>query len=414
MILIKDLEVLPGTIFHNNLTADTPVASVKTHVEECETAAPDTRRAPETDALERLFFKVASDAVVISDEDGTIVQLNAQTEKLFGYRRDELLNRPIETLVPERLRARHIAHRRGYFRDPQPRPMGHAIGLFGLRSNGTEFPIEIALSPMMSESRLFVAAAIRDVTRQRQLEGELRLRARELEQADRHRDQFLITLAHELANPIAAVAYSAALVQRSDVAAADRERAARNVLAQANFMRRLVRDLGELSRVRRGEIAVRTAPLDLADVARLAVEISRPLIERHGHALEVAMPTSAVAARGDAARLVQIVANLLSNAARYTPTGGRIRLALGEENGTAVLRVKDNGIGIPKQMLTRVFDPFVRLGPARQRYAGGMGIGLSFGRHILELQGGSMEAFSEGEGQGSEFVMRLPRAQAPR
>ena len=390
------------------------MANVKTHVEEREVATPDTRGAVETGALERLFFKVASDAVVISDEDGAIVQLNAQTETLFGYRREELLNRPIETLVPERLRARHIALRGAYFREPQPRPMGHAIGLFGLRSNGTEFPIDIALSPMMCGSRLFVAAAIRDATRQRQLEGELRLRARELEQADRHRDQFLITLTHELANPIAAVAYSAALVQRSDVAAADRERAARNVLAQANFMRQLVRDLGELSRVRRGEISVRTAPLDLADVARLAVEISRPLIERHGHALEVAMPASAVAARGDAARLVQIVTNLLNNAARYTPTGGRIRLALGEENGTAVLRVKDNGIGIPREMLTRVFDPFVRLGPARQRYAGGMGIGLSFARHILELQGGSMEAFSEGEGQGSEFVMRMPRAQAPR
>jgi PAS domain S-box-containing protein len=413
-MLIKNLEVLPATILYMNRTADTPAANVKTHVEERETAAPDTRGAVETGALERLFFKVASDAVVISDEDGTIVQLNAQTETLFGYRREELLNRSIETLVPERLRARHIALRRAYFRDPQPRPMGHAIGLFGLRSNGTEFPIDIALSPMMSESRHFVAAAIRDVTRQWQLERELRLRARELEQADRHRDQFLITLAHELANPIAAVAYSAALVQRSDVAAADRERAARNVLAQANFMRQLVRDLGELSRVRRGEIAVRTAPLDLADVARLAVEISRPLIERHGHALEVAMPMAAVAARGDAARLVQIVTNLLNNAARYTPTGGRIRLSVAEEDSTAVLRVKDNGIGIPRQMLTRVFDPFVRLGPARQRYAGGMGIGLSFARHILELQGGRMEAFSEGEGQGSEFVMRMPRAQASR
>ncbi|MDH3314835.1 MAG: PAS domain-containing sensor histidine kinase [Betaproteobacteria bacterium] len=371
----------------------------------------DSLRTRQTEELVGQFFEAASDAVVIIDEGGVIVQLNTQTEILFGYRRDELLNQPIEMLVPERLRARHVEHRRAYFRNPLPRSMGGGLKLIGLRKDGVEFPIDIALSPLPTDTGLFVASAVRDMTRQRRLEDELRQRTHELEDADRHKDQFLMTLAHELNSPLAAVAYSAELLRRPDIAAEVRERAARIVLEETNFMQRLVQDLGELPRVQRGDFAVREAPTDLAEVARLAVEISRPLIERHGHALEIVIPLSPIRAQGDAARLAQIVTNLLFNAARYTPEGGRIRLSIGQEDGAAALKVKDNGIGIPKEMLTRVFDLFTRLEGAKQKYAGGMGIGLAFVRRLVEIQGGSVEAFSEGEGQGSEFIVRLPLAE---
>jgi protein-histidine pros-kinase len=374
-------------------------------------AAPVSLRTRRTELLECRFFEVASDAVVIIDGGGMMVHLNAYTEKLFGYARDEMLNQPIEMLIPERLRARHAAYRRAYFRSPLPRSMGSGVALSGLRKDGTEFPIDIALSPMPTESGLFVAGAVRDMTHQRHLEDQLRLRARELEEADRHRDQFLTTLAHELSSPLAAIAYSAELLRLSDAAAGVHERAAGILLEQVRFMRRLVHDLGDLPRVRRGDFAVSTAPVDLAEVARSAIEISRPLIEQYGHVLEIDLPPAPVRARGDAARLVQIVINLLTNAARYTPAGGHIRLSIAEEVGAAALKVKDDGIGIPKEMLTSVFALFTRLERAKQRYAGGMGIGLAFARCLVEIQGGSVEAFSEGEGKGSEFVVRLPLAQ---
>ena len=356
------------------------------------------------------LFEAFSDAVVIVDEAGLIVQLNAQAEKLFGYRRDELSNRPVEMLVPERLRARHAAHRGEYFRNPLPRPMCNSTALLGLRKDGTEFPIDIALSPLPWEGGLLVASAVRDMSHQRQLEDQLRQRARDLEDADRQREQFLTTLVHELGNPLAAVSYSAEFLCRPETAPDVRERAAGIVLEQVRFMQRLVRDLGELPRVRRGDFPVRTAPTDLGEVARLAIEISRPLIEQHGHTLATAVPSFPVRAQGDAARLVQVVTNLLANAARYTPDGGHIHVSIEEDGEGVVLRVKDDGIGMPAEMLTRVFDLFTRLERAKQRYPGGMGIGLAFTRRLVEIQGGSVEAFSEGEGKGSEFVVRLSLA----
>lgn len=234
----------------------------------------------------------------------------------------------------------------------------------------------------------------------------------DLKSAERQRDQILTIVAHELSNPLAAVAYSAELLRRRDITLEVREKAAAIILEQTEFMRRLVEDIRDLSGVRRGNVASRNkTPIDLAQVARHAAEMSRPLIEQREHALEIVMPESAVRIQGEGLRLAQIVTNLLTNAARYTPNGGHIRLSIEQEAGAAVLKVKDNGIGIPKEMLTHVFDPFTRLEDGKQMYASGMGIGLAFVRNLAEIHGGSVEAFSEGEGHGSEFVVRLPLAE---
>jgi PAS domain S-box-containing protein len=371
-------------------------------------AAVDPLQSGQRELLSHLFFEAASDAVVIIDADGLIVHLNAQTEELFGYPREELLNQRIEILVPKRLRARHVEHRRAYFRNPLPRTMGSNFRAIGLRKDGTEFPIGIALSPLPTESGLFVATAVRDMTSLLRLEDELRQRMCELEDADRHKDNFLTTLAHELSSPLAAVAYCAEMLGRSDIAPEVRLEAAKIVLEQVNFTRRLLEDLSELSTVRRGGLPLHMAPTDLAEVVRRSVDTSRPLLERHGSDLEIVLPASPIRVRGDAARLAQIVTNLLTNAARYTPDGGRIRLSVHLEEGRAVLKVKDNGIGIPQEMLTRVFEMFTRIESAKQRYAAGMGIGLAYVRRLVEIHGGSVEALSEGEGLGSEFVVCLP------
>jgi len=360
--------------------------------------------------LSCLFFEATSDAVVIVNDDGRVVHLNSQAEKLFGYRRDELLDQTLEMLLPERWRAQHVEHLRAYFRNPQPRAMGTSFAAVGLRKDGTEIPIDIALSPLPTKRGLFVAGAVRDMTPQRLLEDELRQRMRDLEDADLHKDQFLTTLAHELSSPLAAVAYCLELLRRPETATDVRVEATGIALEQVIFVRRLSKDLGEIPLIRRGDIPVRKAAIDLVDIARRAVDIVRPLIEQNGLALETVMPPSPVGVLGDDARLVQIATNLLTNAARYTPEGGSIRLTVEQENGMAVLIVKDNGIGIPKEMLERVFVLFARLEGAKQRYASGMGIGLALVRHLVEIQGGSVEALSDGENGGSEFVVRLPLA----
>lgn len=364
----------------------------------------------QSERLSHRFFETASDAVVIVDSTGSIIQLNARTEELFGYGRDELLDQPIEILIPECLRAQHVERRRAYIANPMPRRMDSGFSGVGRRKDGSEFPIDIALSPLATESGRFVACAVRDMTRQRKLEDELRQRTHDLADVNRHKDQFLATLAHELSSPLAAIAYAAELSRRSEVDPEIRNEAARIVLEETKFIGRLVSDLAELHRMQRGDIEVHRTLTDVTESARLAVEVSRPLIERCGHALELDIPQEAILTDGDDARLVQILTNLLNNAARYTPDGGRIRLSIERADNTAVIKVKDNGIGIPEAMLSRVFDLFTRLERARQRYAGGMGIGLAFVRQLVKSQGGSVEALSGGEGQGSEFVVRLPLA----
>ena len=256
--------------------------------------------------------------------------------------------------------------------------------------------------------------ATSDMTRERHLQDEMRQRTHDIDDAHRQRDEILTTLAHELSSPLSAVAYSVELLRRSDIMPEVREKAAAIVLEQTNFMRRLVADVSELSGIRRGDVIFRQTLTDLTEIARLAVENSRPLIDRHGHALEIFMPYSLTRVKGDATGLVQILTNLLNNAARYTPTGGHICLSIEQQGGTAVLRVKDNGIGIPKEMLSRVFDLFTRLEAAKQKYAGGMGIGLAFVRRMVEIHGGNVTAFSGGEGRGAEFVVRLPMAKDTR
>lgn len=366
---------------------------------------------PLTKLLSQQFFEAASDAVVIIEESGVIVHINSQAEMLFGYGRKELLDQPMEILVPERLRVRHVEHRRDYFRNPLPRAMGSKLVAIGLRKDGTEFPIDLALSPLPTELGFYVAAAVRDITDQRQLENELRQQARDLANADLHKDHFLVTLAHEMRSPLAAIAYSAEYLRRGEISVEDRNKAAGIVLEGANLVRQMLNDLSELPRIERGELPVHKAPADLVEVARLAIEMSRPLIERQGHVLEIIMPSMPLRILGDVTRLAQIITNLLTNAARYTPTGGRISLTLEQQAHTIVLKVKDNGIGIPPEMLTRVFDLFTRLDAAKQRYTSGLGIGLAYVRRLVEVHGGSVHAFSEGEERGSEFVVLLPLAE---
>jgi len=372
---------------------------------------PTAGRMPHAGQPERLFhgfLEAAPDAVVIIDGGGVIVQVNRQAERLFGYLREELLGRPLEVLMPERLRGSHVAQRQAYSDDMHPRPMGRGLDLIGLRKDGREFPIDVSLSPLPNEEGVLMASAIRDMTDHRRLEDELRARTRELEEADRQKDHLLSAVAHELRNPLSALANVAQILRSPQADAAIYQRASHALERQTAHMARLVEDLLDLSRVRRGKLTLRRESIDLRTIAPKAVEMSHSLIEARKHNLEVAQSPEPLSVSGDPVRLAQVVSNLLTNAAKFTPEGGHICLTTAREDGVAVVRVCDDGAGIPQQMLSRVFDLFTQVGVAGDDQAGGLGIGLSLVRLLVELHGGTVAAFSDGPHQGSEFVVRLP------
>jgi PAS domain S-box-containing protein len=250
-------------------------------------------------------------------------------------------------------------------------------------------------------------AVITDITAHRELEEALR-------EADRRKDEFLAILAHELRNPLAPIRNSLhvlCLAIRDDPAT----RGVGEIIErQVNHMVRLVDDLLEVSRITRGKIELRKERVEVADVVRNAVETSRPLIEEARHELTVTVPPGPLPLEGDPVRLAQVFANLLNNAAKYTEEGGRIWLTVRREGGEVVILVRDNGTGMPAEMLPRIFELFTQVDRSADRARGGLGIGLTLVKSLVEMHGGRVEARSDGPGRGCEFVVRLPLAGGPR
>jgi signal transduction histidine kinase len=256
-----------------------------------------------------------------------------------------------------------------------------------------------------------VRAALRARRRQYQIRdhlAEARRTADTLREADRRKDEFLAILAHELRNPLAPLRHA---LEALRLAPEDREAArwAHEIMGrQVTQMVRLIDDLLDLSRVSRGKIKLEREPLALGAIVHDALEASRPAIEAARHRLSVTLPATRLTVHGDRTRLVQMLCNLLSNAAKYTAPGGHIELEAHAEAGEVVISVRDNGVGIPSDMLTRVFDMFTQVEDTLERAQGGLGIGLTLVKRLAELHGGSVEAHSDGRGHGSRFVVRLP------
>jgi len=249
-----------------------------------------------------------------------------------------------------------------------------------------------------------------DTTTRRRSEDELRRENAELTEADRRKDEFLAVLAHELRNPLAPIKNSVTMLKARPMPDEQTAWARDAVERQVDLMARLLDDLLDVSSMAREKLELRKERVELAHVVDTAVGRSRPLIDAAGHELTISVPSEPVYVDADPVRLAQVLANLLDNAAKYTERGGHIRLSANVEGRELVISVKDDGIGIAEEHLPRLFDMFAQTTSALRRAQGGLGIGLSLARALVELHGGSVMAYSEGPGRGSEFMVRLPLA----
>jgi PAS domain S-box-containing protein len=257
-----------------------------------------------------------------------------------------------------------------------------------------------------------VAVLFNDITERREAEDELRRLAAGLAEADRMKTEFLATLAHELRNPLAPLRNGLQLMRRAGADPAAVQRVQDIMDRQLSHLVHLVDDLLDVARITRGQVDLRREWIDLGQVLSGAVDTSMPLVDANRHQLEVRLPPEPLQLYADPTRITQVVSNLLNNAAKYTPRGGRIALSAAREGNQAVISVADNGMGIPQAALSDVFKLFTQVDGAPQRGHGGLGIGLSLVRSFVELHGGSVSASSAGPDAGSVFTVRLPLAPA--
>lgn len=345
-------------------------------------------------------FDAVNDGIMLLDRNGTVIQVNQATERIFAQPWNELHGKSFHELL-------------GVPDGPEGSPFVRMAGSQNrevIEVTRAGLWLHVAVDPLKDRQGALKGAIciVSDVTTRRQMEEELRRRAEELASADRRKDEFLAMLAHELRNPLAPILNCLGLIREEDPGSQDVGLSLAIAERQVKHMARLLDDLLDVSRFTQGKIQLQKSPVDFATVVAHAVEISTPLIEAKKHRLAVNLPDEPVRLKGDPTRLEQVVANLLNNAAKYSEPGGTITLTVAREGDELITRVADTGIGLSADMLGRVFDLFTQADLSLDRTQGGLGIGLTLVRSLVELHGGSVTVHSAGLGRGSEFTVRLP------
>ena len=374
-------------------------------------AAVEALAAAETNAKFRTFFDQGSSFAGVVSLDGTVLEANQSSLDFCGYTRDEVLGQKFwdcgwwhgsDELVAMARAGLSAAAAGTVFRKETPYRI----------AGGGERMVDLVISPARDDDGrvLFIAITGADITERHRAEAETRRLAAELAEADRRKTEFLATLAHELRNPLAPLRNGLHLMRLTPD---DREAVgkARDMMErQLVHMLHLVNDLLDIARISGGKLELHMARIDAQSIVRAAIETSQPIIESNQHALVVDLPDDALPLDADPVRMAQVVGNLLHNAAKYTPAGGRITVTAQRYGDDAMISVSDNGIGIETGALASVFDMFTQVGRDKERSEGGLGIGLALVRRMVEMHGGSVSAESAGLGHGSTVRLRLPMA----
>ncbi len=340
----------------------------------------------------------APDVILNIDAQGIIRLANPAAARQFGYPDPDLIGREMPLLFENPSAWLDI------WRSVSAGTAStHPVEVLVRRKDGTLRYFEVSAARWQDGTRMFVTAILRDVNDRRDAEIALRT-------MDRRKDEFLATLAHELRNPLAPLRNGLQLLKPAKNDAGLISRTWQMMDMQLGQMVRLINDLLDVSRITNDRIALRKELTSLDEVIRQAIETSAPVIDSQLHKLSVDMPEQEIMLDADVVRLTQVFANLLNNAAKYTPRGGRIQVKVEQGDATVAVRIIDDGIGIPQEMLGRVFDMFTQIDNSLERTQGGLGIGLSLVRRLVQMHGGTVEAYSKGAGGGSEFVVRLPTA----
>ncbi len=345
------------------------------------------RRAVETsEARFRNIIEKNADGVVVVDHRGTIRFINPAASHLLGRSRDEILGSTFGIpIVAEETTEIDIA-----------------------TSDGTVRIAELRVTQTEWEGTPSLLIALRDMSKHKWLEEELRLKAKELAEADHRKDEFLAMLAHELRNPLAPILNAVQIMRLQSNDKNLLEQMQNLVERQVRSMARLVDDLLDVSRITRGKIQLRKEPVVLATVVHRAVENTRPLFQSRGQDLVLSVPEEPIPLYADPLRLEQIITNLLNNASKYSDPKGTVWLHVETDKEQAVVRVRDHGMGIAPHMVDRVFELFAQADRSLDRSQGGLGIGLTLVRSLTHMHGGTVMCFSDGLGRGSEFVVHFP------
>lgn len=353
--------------------------------------------------------------VLATDRNLRITRLNGWLERHLGRPAEALLGLPLLEVFPS-LVARKLDRYYGEVLLGRVALLSQRLHRYLLplptTSHETRFDFmqqTARILPLHDECKVLgTVTLIEDVTERVAYESELRERVEALRDADRRKDEFLAMLAHELRNPLAPIRNAVDLIRLTGNSDRTVETARMMIERQVDHLVRLVDDLLDVSRVSRGKIALQKAPIDLAAATLHAIETSRPLIDARGHRFTVSLPHRPIRVEGDFTRLGQVVSNLLNNSAKYTDERGEITLTLDRVGNDAILRVSDTGRGIDTAHLSSLFDLFYQADRNLDRSDGGLGIGLSLVKSLVEMHGGSVTAKSAGRGKGSQFTVRLP------